>query len=63
MKKDPSTILGKCYICKKEITTQMITNNKAVYIGNNTYRCRSKKCQTKILNNFLKKNKKIKENK
>lgn len=58
MKKDLSKILGNCYICSKPITAQMITNNKAVYIGNNTYRCRSKKCQTKILDNFLKKNKK-----
>lgn len=57
MKKDPSTILGKCYICQKNITAQMITNNKALYIGKGVYRCRSKKCQTKILDTFLAKHK------
>lgn len=59
--KNPSEILGKCYLCKKPVTKLMMAQNKAVYLGKNIYRCRSKKCQKTIIDNFLKRNKKLKK--
>lgn len=55
--KTPGKIVGNCYLCNCIITNQMIFTNKALYIGKGVYRCRSKKCQAKILNNFLNKKK------
>lgn len=48
-------VLGKCYICKKEITKTMLCLGKAVYLGKGIYRCRSKKCEKKIVDTYLKK--------
>lgn len=53
--KVPGKILGNCYICNCIITNQMIFTNKALYIGKGVYRCRSRKCQMKVLNSCLKK--------
>ena len=55
---DPNKILGECYVCHCPITNLMIVKSKAVYLGKNIYRCRSKKCQKIIIDNFLKRNRK-----
>ena len=52
---DPLKIIGLCYICRCQITQIMLIKNKAVYLGKGMYRCRSKKCQLKVINNILKK--------
>lgn len=46
--------LGNCYICKKEITRVMLHSGKAVFLGNSMYRCRSKKCEKKVIDSYLK---------
>jgi hypothetical protein len=54
-------VIGICYICKKDITKDMLRNARAVKLNENTYRCRSKKCQQAVCNAYLnrKKSRKI----
>ena len=52
--KDLSEVLGKCYICGCNVTINMISHGKGVCIGKNTYRCRRKLCEYKVVDDFLK---------
>ncbi|KKN11388.1 hypothetical protein LCGC14_1027280, partial [marine sediment metagenome] len=51
---DSSEVIGKCYICKGSITKAMVNSGTGLSIGKGTYRCRSKKCEKKVINAFLK---------
>jgi len=48
MKKENKT-LGICRICKRDITEVMLKSGKAIYLGQNLYRCRRKKCEDKVI--------------
>lgn len=55
--KDGSKELGVCYICKKIITKNMLYSDQAVAIGKGKYRCKSKKCEKKVIASLMKQTK------
>ncbi len=51
---DNSEVVGKCYICRCDITRTMIALCKALAIGKGMHRCRSKKCEKHVVDVYLK---------